>query len=178
MKYIMMMLLLAMPVWASAEQTKDDDVHQVEKQNVFKGLMYKVWNKFRVLSPKNTNDEPRTVTTTAGIRGAETTTSLLKPYWKDDKTQDEGFLKQLNDFADAQAMVEKGELQQADQAFRQFMDTWPDSDLRPNAEFALGMTLGGMGQNTRSVEAFQTFIKSNPKHPLVADAQALITELK
>ena len=149
-----------------------------EKKSVFKGLLYKVWGKFKAMSPKKENQKVRNITVTAGIRGSETTTSILKPYWKDDKTSDKQFIQQLEDFAQAQTLIEDGNLQQANQAFNGFIQSWPDSDLRPNAQFGLGLTYGGMGQNAQSVQAFEAFISAHPQHPLVADAREIIAEMK
>lgn len=179
MKNLLVVTLLLFSLSAVADEATAPEVHKAEDQGVFKGLMYKVWNRFRALSPRDDKELPSgKVVATAGIRGAETTSSILQPYWKDDRTNDEQFLRQLNDFADAQALVDKGQLQQAGESFKKFIDNYPGSDLRPNAQFAVGMTYGGLGQARQSVEAFQAFIRENPQHPLVADAKLVIEELK
>ena len=75
-------------------------------------------------------------------------------------------------------VVDKGFLGQAVEAFRKFIESWPDSDLRLNAECSIGMTLGGMGKNPQSVQVLQAFINDYPSQPLVGDARALISVLK
>lgn len=178
MKNMLMLIGLLLPALAIAEQAVTESV-QTEQQGVFKGLMYKVWNRFRALSPKDDREQPdKKTVATAGIRGAETTTSILKPYWKDDRSSDARLLGQLNDFADAQALVDRGQLQQASEAFKKFIERYPGSDLRPNAQFAIGMTYGGLGQVQQGMQAFQVFINDYPDHPLVADARVVMEELK
>ena len=53
-----------------------------------------------------------------------------------------------------------------------------NSDLKPNAQFALGLSYGGLGDKADSVSTLEGFIKDNPKHPLVADAKQVIAEMK
>jgi TolA-binding protein len=179
MKNLLMVVGLLLPGLVIAEQAAVEPVQQTEQQGVFKGLMYKVWNRFRALSPRDDREKPdKKTVATAGIRGAETTSSILQPYWKDDRSSDPRILGQLNAFADAQALVDRGQLQQASEAFKNFIDNYPTSDLRPNAQFAIGMAYGGLGQAQQGAQAFQVFIHDNPDHPLVADARMVMEELK
>ena len=141
--------------------------------------LYKIWGKFKALSPKDVSkNRPKNRTVTAGIRGAETTSSILQPYWKDDRSNDKQFIKQLQDFAHAQSMVDEGRLEDANQAFNSFVEHYPASDLRVNARFAIGLTLGGMGQNVQCVQSFEGFVKEYPDHPLTIEAQSVIAEFK
>jgi TolA-binding protein len=179
MKRVLIFIALLVPTYTYAADTEAPGIQKEEKKNAFKGLLYKVWGKFRLLSPKDTRKvATKTSVVTAGIRGAETTTSTLQPYWKDDKTNDKKFVQQLQDFAHAQKLVDKGDFQQANQAFNNFTESYPGSDLEPNAKFAIGMTLGGLGQSAQCVEAFQGFIKNYPSHPLVDDARSVVAEFK
>jgi TolA-binding protein len=179
MKKVFILIALLVPIFASAAETTAASIQKVENKSTFKGLLYKVWSKFRSLSPKNTDKAKyKRVAVTAGIRGSETTSSILQPYWKDDKTNDKKFVQQLQDFAHAQKMVDGGDLPGASQAFSSFMESYPDSDLRANAQFAIGMTQGGMGQNSQCVQTFQSFVTDYPNHPLASDAKQVIAELK
>ena len=178
MKFLIVigMLVVAAPSLA-AEQALENVTKKSEKQSAFKGLFYKVWNKFKTISPKSETQQVRLSAVTAGIRGAETTSTLLEPYWKGDKTSNQQFMQQLESFALAQGMADKGELDAANQAFAAFIEKYPDSDLVPNAEFAQAITYGAMGQGQDSSKLFTRFISAYPEHPLVADAKALLAEL-
>jgi len=162
---------------ALAEKVSSNGAIKAEKDNAFKGLLYTVWNKFKSLSPKNENSV-RSVTVTMGVRGSETTSTILQPYWKDDKTSDEKFMQQLEDFAKAQSLADKGNLESANNAFNGFINQYPASDLKPNAKFAEALTMAAMGKVSLSKKSFNTFIEEYPKHPLVADAKMVIKELK
>jgi TolA-binding protein len=114
---------------------------------------------------------------TAGIRGAESTDTALKPYWKDDRSNDEQYLKQLNAYNEAQNLIDKGEMKAAAASLDKFIDEYPGSELMPNAMFAEAMALAGMGEKDGSIKQFNKFIKENPKHPLRGDAEIAIKEL-
>jgi len=178
MKYIVLLTLVLVSVSAVAEDDKQAEAIQVEDKSVLKGLFYKVWGKFKTMSPKDDRQLAKNTRVTAGIRGAETTGTILQPYWKDDKTSDAQFMQQLEGFSKAQLMVDKGDLLSANKAFSGFIEKWPESDLKPNAEFAEAFTLGALGEAAKSREQFKVFIKSNPNHPLISDANAMIAELR
>ena len=114
---------------------------------------------------------------TAGIRGAESTDTLLKPYWKGDLTRDVQFQAELEHFDRAQQKLDSGELEIAATEFDQFLKQYTDSALRPNALFALGISLAGTGQLGASIDSMKQFIDENPGHPLVGDAEMVIDEL-
>ena len=114
---------------------------------------------------------------TAGIRGAESTDTLLKPYWKGDLTQDVQFQSELEQFDRAQQKLDSGELEIAAAEFDQFLKQYTDSALRPNALFARGISLAGVGQLDASIDSMKQFIDENPGHPLVGDAEMVIDEL-
>lgn len=168
------MVFLTTPLLAEAE--KESVAIQAEEKNAFKGLFYSVWNKFKTMSPKNENVVRKT-TVTMGVRGAQTTGTILQPYWKGDKTSDKKFMQQLERFAQAQNMADKGEMTGANKAFKRFIADYPKSDLRPNAQFADAVTMGAMGRLAESAQSFNVFINENPQHPLVEDAKMVINEL-
>ena len=70
-----------------------------------------------------------------------------------------------------------GDLQQAVTALNTFLQDYDNSDLKPNAQFALGISQGGMGDIPASKKTLQIFVDDNPKHPLVADAKQVIAEI-
>ena len=48
-----------------------------------KGLLYKVWGRLRALNPQlKTNKTRDRLVATMQIHGAETTGSIIEPYWK------------------------------------------------------------------------------------------------
>jgi len=153
-------------------------VIQTESDSTFKGVFYKVWVRLRALSPSTARPVTPHMAVTAGIRGAETTTSLMQPYWKDDRTNDPEYVKELGEFTHAQQLAEKGDLQDAIKALKLFVDNHGDSDLQANAQFALAVSYGGAGDKAASVATLESFVKQHPKHPLVADAEQVIKELK
>jgi TolA-binding protein len=183
MKKLLCILAMALAVPAlsmAVEQASSNDqvVVNTEQKSAFKGLLYKVWGRLRALSPQPNDKRRNRTAVTAGIRGAETTDSLINPYWKDDKTDDPDYIKELTEYTKAQQLAEDGDLQSAVKALSAFIENHGDSDLKPNAQFALGISYGGMGQNKPGVDALQAFVNDNPKHPLVVDAKQVIAELK
>lgn len=172
-------LSIVLPVNAAgADQASNNAVIvKSEKKSVFKGFLYKMWGKLRAISPRQPTKNTRSVAT-AGVRGAETTTSIISPYWKDDDSANPEYLKELNEFTKAQQLAESGDLPAAITALSSFIDDYSDSDYKANAQFALGISYGGLGKNTESVSAFQSFVNDNPKHPLVDDAKQVMAELR
>lgn len=173
------LFVLLLSVGAIAAENQDNIVRETRTDSVFKGTLYQVWSRLRTLSPKaNIEDAARSrVVVTAGIRGAESTDSALKPYWKDDRGDDEQYMRQLATYTAAQEQMDKGDLKAAAANLDKFMDEYPGSELLPNALFAQAMALAGMGDQEASIRQFNRFIKENPRHPLRADAEAVIKEL-
>lgn len=182
MKLLIILLSLTLAsVTASAADNKESEnavVVKTETQSVFKGLLYKVWGKLRAFSPKDPRGTRNRATVTAGIRGSETTTSLIQPYWKDDQTDDPVYMQELKDYLNAQQLVEGGDLKAAVTALSEFIDNHDDSDLQANAQFALGLSYGGMGDKQNSVEVLSRFVDNYPNHPLATDAKQVIAELR
>lgn len=184
MKNLNLLLLLfftvSVPVYAAGdnEVTQKSVVVKTESSSSFKGLLYKVWGRLRALNPQlKTNKTRERSVATMGIRGAETTTSIIEPYWKGDKTDDPEYITELTQYTQAQQYAEEGDLQKAVTALNVFLQDHEQSDLRPNAQFALGISQGGMGDVPASKRTLQAFVDDNPKHPLVIDAQQVIAEL-
>jgi TolA-binding protein len=182
---LLVQLSLSVPAWAdeaasrmSGQEAGDNNlIVKSEKNSVFKGLLYKVWERLRSLNPRVKTNKSHQTVATMGIRGAETTSSLIEPYWKGDKTSDPGYIKELRQYTQAQQFAEQGDLPKAVSALNTFLDQHSSSDLRPNAQFALGISQGGMGDVADSKKTLQAFLKDYPKHPLAKDAREVIDQL-
>jgi TolA-binding protein len=178
-KQILLLIALCLPGLTLAAEQADQGVNMVvqeKQQSVFKGLFYQVWGKLRALSPKANKRNQRVVT--AGVRGAETTDSLISPYWKGDKTDDPDYIRELTEFNNAQQLAEKGDLQSAVKAFSAFISEHGDSDLKANAQFAMGVSYGAMGDKKSSVSTLRAFVNENASHPMAADAKQVIAQLQ
>ena len=179
MKKLLITVLIAaslgfnLPGIAQANTT----ITETTSHSVFKGLFQTVWAHLKALNPTPKQSAKTVPLYAAGIRGAETTETLLKPYWKGDLIQDEKFQAELQKFSMAQAKMDQGELQAAIKSFDSFLDEFGYSSLRPNALFAKSISLAGIGQKQRSLNTMRQFIDENPNHPLVSDARQVIDEL-
>jgi TolA-binding protein len=156
---------------------QDSAIKETETHNVFEGIFLSIWSKLKSLNPTQKQSAKSTTVYTAGIRGAENTETLLKPYWKDDLTQDPQFQAELEQFSQAQRKLDSGELDLAAKEFDQFLNQYSNSALRPNALFAKGISLAGIGKKESSIASMKQFIDENPNHPLVSDAKLVISEL-
>ncbi len=156
---------------------QDSGIREITTHNIFKGLFLKVWNKLRSLNPPLQQSARAVPVYTVGIRGAESTNTLLKPYWKNDLAQDAEFQAELRQFTKAQQKLDQGDLEAAVEAFDQFLSDYKNSSLRPNALFAMAISLAGLGKTELSIVSMQLFIEENPQHPLVNDARQIVGEL-
>ena len=166
-------LLLIPPVNAQETTT----IVETNSHNIFSGLFKAVWARLKSFNPPLKESANSEAVYTAGIRGAESTDTLLKPYWKDDLTQNKEFQDELQQYSLAQIKMDQGELQAAVESFDSFLIQYAQSNLRPNALFGKSLSLAGLGQTTQSVATMQIFIDENPNHPLVTDARLVIAEL-
>jgi len=178
---VVLILMFAFSATAFAAEEKQQAtkiVVKTESSSTFKGLLYRVWSRLRALNPQlKTNKTRSRSSVTMGIRGSETTASLIEPYWKGDKTDDPDYITELTRYTKAQQYAEDGDLKKAVAALNSFLQEYENSDLKPNAQFALGISQGGLGDIPASKKTLQMFIEDNPKHPLVADAKQVINEL-
>lgn len=156
---------------------QDSGIREITTHNIFKGLFLKVWNKLRSLNPPLKQSARAVPVYTVGIRGAESTDTLLKPYWKNDLAQDAEFQAELRQFTKAQQKLDQGDLEAAVEAFDQFLSDYKNSSLRPNALMAMAISLAGLGKTELSIVSMQLFIEENPQHPLVNDARQIVGEL-
>ena len=153
-------------------------ITESSSHSVFTGLFRSVWAHLKTLNPTQRQSAKSTQTYVAGIRGAESTDTLLQPYWKDDLTQDEGFQEELGKYSLAQHKMDKGDLPAAVELFDDFLSEYAQSNMRPNALFGKSVSLASIGQNERSLIVMQQFIDENPNHPLIADARQVIETLQ
>ncbi len=170
-------LLLNFALNAQDSAVQDSAIQVTTTHNVFKGLFLDVWSRLRSLNPSLKQSARSVQEYTVGIRGAESIDTLLKPYWKNDLSQDERFQSELQQFSKAQQKLDKGELEVAERAFGQFLGDYQNSSLRPNALFARAISLAGLGKNEQSVASMQLFIDENPRHPLVKEARQIVSKL-
>lgn len=152
-------------------------VVETNSHSIFKGLFQSVWAHLRTLSPLQEESATAKTEYSAGIRGAEATDTLLKPYWKGDLTENESFQSELEKFSTAQAEMDRGNLGEAVRYFDEFLLEFPDSSLRPNALFGKSISLAGIGDTAQSLAVMQDFLVENPAHPLVSDARKVIQNL-
>lgn len=179
MKKLLLPLLLVVLTapWTVAPAQDATTVVETSSHSVFKGLFRSVWARLRSLNPSLREDASGQALYTAGIRGAESTDTLLKPYWKDDLTQDEAFQAELQSYSLAQLQMDQGELDAAVKSFDDFLGKFAGSDLRPNALFGKSISLAGIGRAEQALATMRQFVEENPNHPLVGDARLVIEEL-
>lgn len=177
-KILFVVCCLWIPFAVTSLQAQDSATFvETESHSVFTGLFKSVWARLKALNPGSRESANEDVVYTAGIRGAEATDTLLKPYWKDDLTQDQKFQAELDQYSLAQLKMDRGELESAVVSFDIFLDKFAQSDLRPNALFGKSISLAGLGQSQQSLVTMQQFIDENPNHPLSDDARQVIVEL-
>jgi len=144
-----------------------------------KQLIDEIWAKLRGHVPRTSaRAEDNQRTQIAGVRGAETTTSTLKPYWKDDKTTDPVYAKEVQSLNQAMKLADAGKLTTAAKAFDGFLKRYPESRLKSTAQFGLGLAYAELGQKDRGLAALRAFKTENPKHPLTPDATRVIQTLE
>ncbi len=177
---VILLLCLVLPVTYADDVDKDSElVTESTEHKVFTSTLYQIWMKLRALNPKPQDERVGRgkIIVTAGIRGAESTETALKPYWKDDRTTDKQFVQQVEELNSAQLLVDEGKVEEAGAALDAFISSYPEGELLPNALFAQGLTQGAVGDAERGMEALKRFVKEYPAHPLKADAELVISEL-
>lgn len=186
MKSALIVLILCLPpVAALAAETGQPAkkpagvvVQKAEKAGTLQRLLDEMWAKLRTYAPKlNTSDSRTPTVVVVGVRGAESTGTQLKPYWKDDRSADPAYAQELSAFNDAQAAADAGDSKKAVAQFDAFLKTYPQSKLRSNAQFGLGLAFAGAGDRQRSREALNTFVQEYGSHPLAPEARRLIAAL-
>jgi TolA-binding protein len=175
---IVMFCVGSITVNAPAIALNATTVTESSSHSVFTGLFRSVWAHLKSLNPTQRQSAKSTQTYVAGIRGAESTDTLLQPYWKDDLTQDASFQAELGKFSLAQHKMDKGDLPAAVELFDDFLSEYAQSNMRPNALFGKSVSLASIGQSERSLVVMRQFIDENPNHPLIGDARQVIEALQ
>lgn len=149
------------------------EVQRTENNAGLKSLLDQMWSSLRKYAPKLSAREAsdKNVTLVAGVRGSETTTSTLKPYWKGDKANDAEYVKEVTAYTRAQTAADEGKYQEAAQAFTQFVSDYPKSELKPQAEFAAALAQMSNGNSAIATQDLDRFAKSYPAHPLMPEVQ-------
>ncbi len=175
-------LLFSLMLPAAAQDSQSPagvEIRKVDEGLSVKRVFSRLWAKLRAYVPKPGMRQAATKRTQiAGVRGAESTGSQLQPYWKGDRTADPSYVEQVEAFYAAIELADGGRLQAAAKAFSAFAAAYPDSDLSPHAQFALGLLYIELGNEQQGVKALRTFARSYPSHPLAADAQQMIEQLQ
>jgi hypothetical protein len=179
MKNILLVIFcLSISTFTMPLQAQDSaTIVETQSHSVFKGFFQLVWARLKSLNPNMKESANSEVVYTAGIRGAESTDTLLKPYWKGDMTQDEEFQAELRQYSLAQLKMDRGELESAVKSYDSFLDAYAQSNLRPNALFGKSISLAGLGETQQSLSTMQLFVSENPNHPLHDDALKVIEQL-
>lgn len=154
------------------------EVQKSEARGGLQDMLDELWARLRQFGPKLGARETEKSTLVAGVRGAESTASSLEPYWKGDKTRDPAFIAEVGAFNAAQALAERGDYPAAAAAFEKFQKDYPASGLRPNADYAQALALVSGGDRVAGIARLKAFAEHNPAHPLAADAQRLLAQLK
>ncbi len=160
---------------ASAHAAEGDQVGVVEKeQGAVESFFYEVWSTVSSMSPTARESRtPEGVTVTAGLRGAEGESEAMAPYWKGDLTDDPNFREELDAYQQA---LEKGRNGQP-QALKQFVERHEDSDLAPNAQFALGLSHAQSGNAEAARDVLTSFRQRYGDHPLDGQAQRVLERI-
>lgn len=175
---LLALMLAPLVTWAEDSAASGVTIERVEDSGSFTGLFGRMWSRMRSLSPRLlSSSESRGQTQVAGIRGAETTESLLQTYWKDDLENDVNFIAELDAFGQAQNLADSGDLTGAGQAFDTFLAEHPDSKLEANAQFAAAITYGALGNGAKGRNLLESLMEEHPAHPLAEDAKTLLTQL-
>lgn len=182
-KTLLVLLACTLPLAAhaaDAAKPAEPAAQAQPSEGHFKGALFDALRSLSGMLPKQDNhkDANGNGSATMGIRGAESTASLMTPYWKDDKNTDPAFKAQVDEYAKAQQLLEQGKLKEAEGAMSGFIRQHPDSELLPNARFGLALAYAGQGQRDKGRVAMDKFLKDYPQHPLAADAQKVMAELK
>ncbi len=170
-------ILCGILVLTSAQINAQQIIKQTETHSVFKGLFYSVWSRLRALNPHQRQKAKVNITYTAGIRGAEATETLIKPYWKDDLSNNKAFQTELEQYSKAQKTMDNGDLKASVKAFDQFINQYSKSNLLANALLGKGVSQAGLGDNSAAKITLQQFIDSFPRHSMTAEVQQILTQI-
>ena len=124
---IFLALLLAITLGSPALYAEENN-----KSNDSSGFWDTLRKKVELLVPEK---KLSATTATAGVRGAHTSTDDI--YWKGDAATHTVGVDELAAFQKAMDFAGSGDLKQARAAFTEFINNYPDSQLRKDASQAL-----------------------------------------
>lgn len=138
-------------------ETTSDTIRQPtpSEAGVAKQFLRDVWRTLRVNTPKpRQSDQPAQPTVVAGLRGSASNqeATALQPYWKDELESSREFNDAVLAFEEAHLLLEKEDFDSAERALLSFIDDYPSSPLKANAQLALGLVYGERGEGARSVQ--------------------------
>lgn len=174
---ITLMVSTCLALSSSYVVANENIIKKTQTHNVFKGFLLSVWGKFKSYNPHNKQVAKSSTVYTAGIRGAESTGTLLQPAWKDDLTQDPLFQKELKMYGEALTHLDNGSLKEANDSLGEFLTLYPSSSLKPNVLFAQGISYAGIGDKANASKTLNQFVTDYSNHPLATDAINIVEQL-
>ena len=168
-------LVLALALAGAPVLAQDEQVGVVEgERGTLESFFYSVWSRLQALSPRAEDARVREgVVATAGLRGADGNELQMEPYWKGDLGNDPEFQRQIEAYRSA---IERGR-DGDQQALKDFLDQYGDSDLAANVRFALAVSQARAGDHRAARRELERFIDRYPGHPMTADARTLLERL-
>ena len=149
---------------------------QYDSNSYFKSMLYNVWGRLQALNSQHTTGSASgNAVVTIGIRGARLP-GVQSNAEGDDTAVNMADNEELVQFVSAQRYAETGQLEQAVSELDSFIDKYQDSELRPNALFALGISQAGLWEYESSKLTLIDFVDEYPAHPLTADAERILEE--
>lgn len=176
MKRSLFLLLMGLAIAAPA--TAADPAAAGEASGGVSSMLVNALRGLSALLPKP--DVPATeksAVATMGIRGSESTTTLMTPYWKDDRSSDPAFATELSAYTAAQNLLQERRWDEAREALTKFLSDHPQSDLAANAHFGLAVAAAGGDDATEAAGQFKQFVSDYPEHPLRNQAEKLAAAL-
>jgi len=169
-----LVLVLAV-VAAPAQAQEEQSIGVVESERgTLEGFFYSIWSRLQALGPRAEEARVRTdVVATAGLRGADGDNLHMEPYWKGDLGEDPEFQRQIEAYRDAIDRGRDGD----EQALKDFLARYGDSDLAANVRFALALSRARAGDRQAARGELERFVDRYPGHPLTADARSLLQRL-
>lgn len=177
MKLVILLVVFLIPAAMAADQAPRIEIQKAGERGGLQGLLDEMWSRLRQVGPKLSTREIEKTTVVAGVRGAESTTSTLSPYWKGDKTKSPAHVAEVSAFNGAQMLAERDDYPAASAAFERFIKDYPNSTFKPNAEFGLALAISGMDRE-KGLAQLRSFTEKNRTHPFAADAQRVISQLE
>jgi TolA-binding protein len=169
--------ILSATLAALAMVTALPDASAQSSSSSMKDMLGNLWGRLRAATPRSSATAP-TTTVTAGLRGSEATESELKPYWRGDRETDAGSIAERKALEGAQALADSGKFADAAKAYDGFLTQYPRSPLAANAVFGRALAYAALGDKAKATAGFQDFVKRDPQHPLVKDAEQAIAALR